>query len=173
MTELPAHVWIKSPALKLPVEKVFFGSVEELIYHHCCLYLQEPTKNITKYSKHWELPLSNFFVVAVERKPFLPDHNIPQFVDRLSSSAGRDQTPQDFSAGFVEINQSLRVESVCPHLMLHLKKNKTMHWYRISIFVHPAANVTLVLPTFIKGQDVKRGVTQHTFGNVLAQANKL
>jgi hypothetical protein len=66
-------------------------------------------------------------VLRLEGHYLYSTNNIPQLVNGLSSSLGRVQTPQEFSARLVEVNQSLRVERVCPHLdSIHF--HQKIHW---------------------------------------------
>jgi hypothetical protein len=161
---------INSPVFKLPVEKVYDVLKNSSTFTVACS-CKTLKRKIAKYNKNRELPPLHDFGVAVGRKPLVPDNNIPQLVDGLSSSAGRAQTPHEFSTRLVEVNQNLRVERGLPlSLQPPLPSEKTLDWYRRCVCVHPEANVTPVLSTSVRGQEWKRDVAMHSFRNVLAQA---
>jgi hypothetical protein len=72
-------------------------------------------RKIMKYNKNSELPWLSNFDIGWEGNHLYPINiSIHQLVDRLSSSAGRAQTPPDFNTNVMDVNLSLRLDAGLP-----------------------------------------------------------
>lgn len=101
----------KFPVYKLPVEKDFDLLQNSPTFTAVVCSHKALKRKIIRYNENKELPPLNDFSVAVGMKPLVHNVHNTQLVYGMSSSAGRAQTPQEFSAKLMEVKENLRVEA--------------------------------------------------------------